>query len=130
MPIVALLACSALSLGAGIDPGELFCEDAVAHLASCCANFVPTRISCYYTNNSSGGCSSGVLDVTYPVLSEAESRCILALDCPTIMERALCPAVAALVPDRDYDPATRYCYDDCGPPDPRIVHRHHEPVCQ
>ena len=46
----------------GIGEDELQCEDAMAHLASCCPGFEPRFHNCSYTD----GCPGAVPDLTEP----------------------------------------------------------------
>lgn len=57
----------------GIHDDELGCEEAAAHLRSCCANFDPATISC------SVGTSCG--NSPHPELALDQSSCILDRSC-------------------------------------------------
>lgn len=104
-----------------VDFDELDCEAALAHLAECCPSFSPRHHLC-----ARDGCAeAGRL----PDLAEAESRCIIALDCADIVARSLCEAVDRQ-PANTFDdcPNTRGCggCPSTGGPTLYVVH---PPVC-
>jgi hypothetical protein len=69
------------TLGFDIDEDELHCEEAVAHLQSCCPDLDPKTVDCNYQV-----CSS-------PDLSRAQAECIEELSCEVIVEKRLCERV-------------------------------------
>jgi hypothetical protein len=83
---VAVIVGVLLTTGAmTVDFDELQCEAAMAHLAECCPGFNPANHWCQQVSS----CDTGRL----PDLDEAESRCIVALDCTAITARHICDAV-------------------------------------
>jgi len=74
----------------GLREDELECEEAMAHLDSCCPGFDLDQVECIH----GFACD----DVT-PDLAVSESQCIRALDCEQIRERDLCERVPELVQD-------------------------------
>ena len=66
-------------LACGVQEDEFECENAVAHLAGCCPNFVTTSIDC-----STGDSCNG------PALTLDQSQCILGASCATIQSLGLC----------------------------------------
>lgn len=79
--VVALaLAMPALSS----DSSEFACEEAVAHLVSCCAGLPPTRFDCLLEP----GCGSEMAPtIDFDI---RESSCIKAMSCQQIQERGVC----------------------------------------
>jgi hypothetical protein len=79
---------TALALGGGcgdLREDELQCEEAVAHLTGCCADFEP-RVSCDY--QESQACEESI-----PTdISSEQGRCIRDLSCGDVRRRGLCDA--------------------------------------
>jgi hypothetical protein len=89
--IRALLAATAvLLLLGGIGEQELECEEAFAHVESCCYA-LGVRPIC-----GDGGCDT-------LTLSLAESTCIQALGCDDLRAAGICERVAALDPHAGQD---------------------------
>lgn len=84
---VVALGATFLVAGGGLREDELDCEEAVAHLASCCPNYDPTQIACKY---------SSTCGITLPALSVEESRCILDLSCDHVVQAGLCESTEGL----------------------------------
>ena len=70
----------------GFREDEIYCEEAVARLAKCCPSFDTRAIECSYYNNSTT-CNP---DVQYPAIDEPTSKCILALDCGSMVDSGVC----------------------------------------
>jgi hypothetical protein len=94
-------------LACGADPNTnefredvLWCEDAVARLASCCPQPGLGNIKCYYY---SSGCDSPSQVSLSPALSISESRCIRDLDCAALRDRGVC---ARAVPVEGFSSST------------------------
>ncbi|MFT3764260.1 MAG: hypothetical protein QM820_01870 [Minicystis sp.] len=81
--VVAVLGLSTLVAGGGLREDELECEQAVAHLQSCCPGFETAQIRCVYSDTCS---------LTLPALSIAESECIMKRSCDEIIASKLCEA--------------------------------------
>lgn len=79
LPVVVVWLTLGVGQRAGFREDEVECEEAAAHLSSCCNAAVD--LSCNFTD----ACSS-----TYPDLSPSESRCIRDLSCSEIRARGLC----------------------------------------
>lgn len=79
--VTAVVSLPALSSGGG----EFVCEEAVAHLRDCCTGYDPTAVNCSYRTDCTGHSPN-----VGPDISEAASKCVKSLDCPTIVERDLC----------------------------------------
>ena len=77
----AVWLCLGVLRDAAFPEDELQCEEAAAHLQSCCAQ--GPSLFCRFEKE--GGC-----DYAQPDLSPAESRCIRALSCAEIRDRMLC----------------------------------------
>lgn len=70
------------------DSSEFACEEAVAHLVSCCDGLPPTRFDCFLEP----GCGSEMAPtVDFDVHA---SGCIKAMSCQRIQERGLCEQLA------------------------------------
>jgi hypothetical protein len=78
---VLLVVIAVQTLTCGATEGELQCEEGVSHLAQCCPGFVASRVSCELGTTCSG---------LYPRLSRAESQCIEAMDCDTLIRNDVC----------------------------------------
>jgi hypothetical protein len=75
------LALAAPALGS--DGTEFACEEAAAHLASCCPDFDPQQLDCTY----SFGCDGSDPN---PQFSREESECIQSLDCDELRDGGVC----------------------------------------
>jgi hypothetical protein len=60
------------------------CEEAVAHLASCCPQFDAGRLRCEYGNP---GCDDVKLA---PVFSQDDSECITRTSCDALVQSGVC----------------------------------------
>ena len=67
----------------------MHCENAVARLVECCAGFQAGLVSCEYVE----GCG-----VTYPEISEDESRCIVGKSCGALVADGTCAAAQGAGP--------------------------------
>jgi hypothetical protein len=76
------IAIGAVATCDGIREDELECEEAVAHLRSCCPGFDVHAFHCEYI--------AGCLYSTYPDLDVGTSQCIRELDCDTVVASKLC----------------------------------------
>ncbi len=74
----------------GLRDDELYCEQAANELAGCCAGFDPTNLSCTY---GSSGCQT-----SYPALTVAESDCILAESCASLVSTRVCARAMEALP--------------------------------
>jgi hypothetical protein len=93
--IVAALVLAAFGASAGgFREDEIYCEEAVAQLAKCCADFAPQTIECSYIDNSTT-CNPSY---QYPAIDEATSKCILALDCGSLVEKGVCSRASRITP--------------------------------
>jgi hypothetical protein len=79
-----------LTLSAEVNPDELDCEQAVAHLAECCPDVRPSMFFCQHVS----GCGSSQA----PDFTADDSQCILALDCNGVQAQGLCKKVQHLAP--------------------------------
>lgn len=71
------------SLGFDLDRGELKCEQAAAHLAECCPDFVFRRDSCI----QEGGCTR---EEDSMLVASEESDCLRAESCDELVARGVC----------------------------------------
>lgn len=94
---IVVLGGSLLVAGGGLREDELDCEQAVAHLASCCPAFDPSLVDCTY---------SSTCGITYPALNVDESQCIVGLSCEAIVAAGLC--------ERTQDLSSTHIEDDGG----------------
>jgi hypothetical protein len=62
----------------------ILCEEAVAHLKTCCPGFDSLKVECSY---ESGGCDSSD---SFPSYSIAESNCLRAMSCSALESSGLC----------------------------------------
>jgi hypothetical protein len=82
--VLLVLSCS------GIREDEFDCEGAVAHLADCCPGFRAAFVDCSY--QPSEGCSSPV----FPDLSVAQSTCVRAESCASLVASGVCARASKL----------------------------------
>jgi len=73
----------------------LSCEEALAHLTSCCAAFDPSRVPCHYhydytETTSCDGPTSSSTDEEHPALSLDESTCIRDRACGDLIADGIC----------------------------------------
>jgi hypothetical protein len=80
--LLTILLVGAIVCCEGLREDELLCEEAAAHLQSCCPGFDVTSLSCSYTS----GCGS----TTYPALSIAASQCINGESCAALVSGNVC----------------------------------------
>ena len=97
--IVAAAIFVTYGASAGFREDEVECEEAVARLAKCCPSFDPRALECSYYDHS-GSCG---IDVQYPALDEATSKCILALDCGSLEQSGVCDRARDVQPRHDGD---------------------------
>src|SRR5258708_3572357 len=87
---LSLVVGVALSGGSGacnVREDEFDCENAVAHLASCCPGFDAMSVDCTYDN----ACGT-----TYPALDPTQSACIRQLSCESLRALGVCDRAAHL----------------------------------
>ncbi|HEY6460018.1 MAG TPA: hypothetical protein VIY73_07690 [Polyangiaceae bacterium] len=82
--LTTLFACD------GIRQDELDCEEAVAVLDHCCANFPSSLLNCQYIE---AGCGTSAV---YPDITTPESSCIRAESCSTLVSSGVCDRAARL----------------------------------
>jgi hypothetical protein len=99
------------------------CEEAVAHLASCCPDFIATNARCVYDHHSTDGCDSYTKIHEDPAISLTEAECVLDMDCGTIRQRGICERAAAMRPERS---STRH---EVGHDEPSKTEGNVDPVC-
>lgn len=101
-PAVALAAALLLAAVAlrCVRGDELHCENAVAQLQSCCSGFNPHADYCTYTE----GCG-----ITYPTISETDSKCIVGMSCGEIVAAGICERALVAVPRTGAYPGTDVC---------------------
>ena len=78
----------------GFREDEIYCEEATARLAKCCPSFDVRVIECNYIDNSTDCTTS----VQYPSLEEVTSKCIIALDCGSLVSTGVCERAEQLGP--------------------------------
>lgn len=78
------------------------CEDAVAHLASCCPEFRPGAVRCVYSRHTTSGCDTYTTFREDPAIPLDQAECVLALDCGMLRERGVCERARRLVPERSW----------------------------
>jgi hypothetical protein len=66
------------------------CEEAVAHIASCCPQFEPEQAHCVYRRERTGSCGVYTEIEEDPGVALAEADCLLELDCGALRERGIC----------------------------------------
>lgn len=87
---VAALATLALAMPALSSNGTEFdCEEAVAHLASCCPDLDPTAFDCRF------GLACGADERPEPDFDGPQSECIQSLTCGQIQEKNICLSALA-----------------------------------
>ncbi len=91
--VAAVIFCS-YGASAGFREDEIFCEEATARLAKCCPSFDPRTIECSFVDNS----TECTLQVQYPAIDEGTSKCILALDCGTMVNSGVCDRADSVLP--------------------------------
>lgn len=91
--VAAIVLCS-FGASAGFREDEVYCEEAAARLAKCCPSFDPRTIECSYVDSSSG-CT---YEVQYPAIDEVTSRCIIDLDCGTMVSSGVCDRADRILP--------------------------------
>jgi hypothetical protein len=75
----------------GIREDEFVCEDAVAHLQSCCPGFTGSNVDCTY--QSQGGCGSPPI---YPEISTDQASCIRNKSCDQLRAGGDCARAIAM----------------------------------
>jgi hypothetical protein len=83
-PLIWALAVLLL-FGCNMREDELECEEAVAHLASCCPGFNTRGLNCSYETRS--GCTESTY---YPVFGIDESKTIRAASCDALITSGGC----------------------------------------
>jgi hypothetical protein len=80
----------------------LYCEDALAHLGTCCPDFHADEVRChhYAERYDHVGCSSSIHSYEYedPALSLDESRCIISTGCDALRANGVCARAQAAIP--------------------------------
>jgi hypothetical protein len=66
------------------------CEEAIAHIASCCPQFAPEQARCVYRRERTGSCGVYTDHEEDPGVAPDEAECLLDLDCGTMRERGVC----------------------------------------
>lgn len=94
-PVLLLLTLGARIASADEEAGDFredvfACEEAVAHLASCCPSLAPNEVRCLYRRDRTDGCDYAHYYEEDPGIGADEAECLLALDCGTIRERGIC----------------------------------------
>jgi hypothetical protein len=72
----------------------ILCEEAVAHLESCCPGFDPSSVQCTYDFSSSDDCDDSSSE-TLPGLSIDQSNCVRSMSCSDLVSSGFCTKVAA-----------------------------------
>jgi hypothetical protein len=88
--VAVLAGVSLVSLGFGLDKGELACEQAAVQLQACCPDLDVTRMDCTQV----GGCSR-TRESTAVTLEE--SACIQESTCEDIRARRVCERLVTRV---------------------------------
>jgi hypothetical protein len=84
MPVVVLLGLGVrVTPAPGLREDEVQCEEAVAHVQSCCSTFT-SNVSCTFVDR--GACEAS----TYPDFTPDESRRVQALACHEVVDSGLC----------------------------------------
>lgn len=78
----------------GFREDEIYCEEAVARLAKCCPSFDARSIECSFYDSSTA-CNP---NVQYPALDEVTSKCILELDCGSLVSSGVCDRADRVAP--------------------------------
>jgi hypothetical protein len=68
----------------------LWCEEALARLASCCPNFDARPLVCDYYYSFDQGCGSSTTRRVEPVFTTDESRCIRNKSCDGLVTEKIC----------------------------------------
>ena len=84
-------------LACGIREDEFACEDAVAHLQSCCPGFTANNIDCTYTEGQACETRS-----VYPEIDATQAACIRSESCASLREFGVCARVEALPLSTDW----------------------------
>lgn len=80
---IAGLIVATVTCGPALREDEVQCEEAVAHMQSCCpGGFPEPQTYCRYT---AGACND-----SRPALSVEESQCIQKTDCATLVNSGVC----------------------------------------
>lgn len=82
LALFTFLGLGAAVASSAIREDELQCEEAIAHVVSCCPGFAPEAVDC----SRGEGCevSEG------PTLDAAEGRCVRARSCSELRDDGLC----------------------------------------
>jgi hypothetical protein len=90
---LALVGVLLLIFACDFRSDEFHCEEAVAHMDSCCPNFNQQAVNCHFAS----GCGS----TTYPSIDSNESVCLLAKSCEELRANGYCERVENAVPRTD-----------------------------
>ena len=91
--VVVLLVALVLGVSCnGFHEDELACEQAVAHLDTCCPEVART-IRCEFVQGSGGCDGAAYVPSTYPDLDTYESKCLRKKSCDELRAR-YCPDLA------------------------------------
>jgi hypothetical protein len=102
--VAAVLACS--RPGHDEDDNQfredvIWCEEALARLATCCPGFDATRVECNYYFEQDEGCTATTTRQIEPALTTGESRCVRDTDCAVLVSSGVCArAQVAVSPKR------------------------------
>jgi hypothetical protein len=78
----------------------LMCEEAAAHLSSCCPGITYPDLKCRHRvfHEEDHGCTTSTVrhEETHPAIPLAESRCIRAMSCRELVDNDVCERARAL----------------------------------
>jgi hypothetical protein len=97
----------------------LACEEAVAHLESCCPDLHVEPNACAYSYDHDSGCGSSTDRYEYPALTTLESQCIRDRGCGDIVRGGMCERAATLAPRESETTVTG---DHAASSAPSVVH--------
>lgn len=100
------------------------CEEAVAHLTSCCAGLSATEVRCVYRRDVTGSCGYYTHHEEDPGITPREAECLLAIDCDGIRERGICERA------RDVQSRTSSWTDEHGSNRGETTTPRSEPLCR
>lgn len=90
------------------------CEEAAAHLESCCPGLVLGSNVCTFSYEHNSGCGSETNDYVYPAFTDSERSCILARSCADLVAGGICerarnaPARRSSMRSGEASPPTNY----------------------
>jgi hypothetical protein len=68
----------------------IWCEEAVARLATCCPGFEPMRVECKYYYSHVRSCGPDTMTKVEPAFTTDESRCIIDTPCDALVANDVC----------------------------------------